>query len=184
MHRIVGIVGSLRRGSLNRALLNAAAELAPDAVEIEVATLDGIPVYDGDLEAEQGIPDPVVALKDRLAASDGILIATPEYNSGMPGPLKNAIDWCTRPPQDMGRVFGRKPLALMGATPGTWGTKLSQAAWLPVFRSLDVIPWVGGQLYVAKASSLFEDGRLIDEGTRKRVGEFLEGFAAFIDRMR
>lgn len=160
--------------------MNAAVELSPSSLDVHVATLHGIPVYDGDLEAESGIPDPVSRLKDQIADADAILLATPEYNSSLPGPLKNAIDWCTRPPSDMARVFGGKPLALMGATPGGWGTKLSQAAWLPIFRSLDVVPWVGGQLYVAKAGDVFRDGQLVDDGVRQKVSGFMTGFETFI----
>ena len=179
---IVGIVGSLRSGSLNLALMKAAAERAPASMVVEVRTLHGIPVYDGDAEVEHGIPSPVADLKEAIAAADGILVATPEYNSGMPGVLKNAIDWCTRPPKDIARVFGGKPLGLFGATPGGWGTKLAQAAWLPVFRSLDVVPWLGGQLYVAKASGMFEDGRLTDETIGERLEKFMAGFDAFVEQ--
>jgi len=179
MTKLIGIAGSLRKGSLNRALLAAAAELAPPGVQLEVATLHGIPVYDGDLESDSGLPESVVTLKRKIADADGIVIATPEYNQSLPGPLKNAIDWCTRPASDIATVFGGKPLALMGATPGPWGTKLSQAAWLPVLRSLGVHAWLGGQLFVPKAGALFEDGRLVDPSTRERLEKFMAEFATF-----
>jgi len=121
--RLIGISGSLRKGSYNTALLRAAAECAPPGTEVEVATCAGIPLYDADLEEAQGIPAAVAALKDRVAAADGLVIATPEYNHGIPGVLKNTIDWLSRPPADIGRVFGGKPVAILGATPGAGGSQ-------------------------------------------------------------
>ncbi len=180
MSTIIGVAGSLRKKSLNAALLRACAERAPAGVDVHVASIAGIPLYDGDLESEHGIPDPVARLKDRIADSDGLLIVTPEYNNAMPGVLKNAIDWLTRPPSDIARVFGDKPVALMGATPGRGGTRLSQAAWLPVFRTLGMRPWFGQQLYVAGAAQIFDEhGRLVDETIGKLASRFMEGFAAF-----
>jgi chromate reductase len=177
--KIIGIVGSLRRASLNRALMRAAVANAPSPLTIEMATLESIPLYDGDLEESEGIPSAVEELKNRLAESDGILIATPEYNAGMPGVLKNALDWCSRG-GDTVRVFGGKPLGLMGATPGAWGTRLAQTSMLPVLRQLGVDLWGGGQMYVARAHEAFEDGELTDERTRGRLAKFLEGFAGHV----
>jgi chromate reductase len=139
-------------------------------------------LYDGDLESERGIPDAVTALKDRIAAADGLLIATPEYNSSMPGVLKNAIDWLTRPAKDIPRVFGDKPVAIMGATPGMGGTRLSQSAWLPVLRTLGTRAWFGKQLYVSGAAQVFDaEGRLVDEKIKKLLTEFMAGFSTFVD---
>lgn len=178
---IIGLSGSLRRGSYNTAILRAATGLAPEGVEIALATPAGIPLYDGDLEAEQGIPEAVTALKDRIAGSDGLLIATPEYNNAMPGVLKNAIDWLSRPPKDIPRVFRDRPVAILGATPGGFGTAHAQASWLPVLRTLRMRPWFGGRLMLAKAGDAFaEDGALADEERRKQLADFVAGFAAFI----
>src|SRR5262245_54822066 len=104
--RLIGIAGSLRRGSYNAALLRAAAERAPAGTEVEIATIAGIPLYNADVEREQGVPEPVVALQQRIASADGLIIATPEYNNSLPGVLKNAIDWLTRPPAEGLRIFG------------------------------------------------------------------------------
>jgi NAD(P)H-dependent FMN reductase len=180
MTRIVGIAGSLRRGSCNAALLRAARELAPPDVEIEIASLVGVPLYDGDVEAERGIPDVVTALKERIATATGLLLATPEYNHSIPGVLKNAIDWLSRPPEDIPRVFGDRPVALLGATPGPGGTRLAQTAWLPVLRVLGARAWAGKQLYVAGAGKVFDpEGRLVDEKIRKLLSEFVAAFAAY-----
>jgi len=182
MARIVGIAGSLRKASFNAALLRAAAELAPAGTEVEIATIAGIPLYNGDLESERGIPAPVAALKDKIAAADGLLLATPEYNNSMPGVLKNAIDWLTRPAKDIPRVFGDKPVAIMGSTPGRGGTRLAQNAWLPVLRTLGTRAWFGKQLYVAGAAQVFDaEGRLVDETVRKLLSDFMVGFTAFVN---
>ena len=123
---------------------------------------------------------PFSALKDRIASADGLLLVTPEYNNGMPGVFKNAIDWLSRPASDIGRVFGGRPVALMGATPGPGGTALSQAAWLPVLRTLGTRPWFGAGVLISGAGKVFDaDGRIVDDATRKRVQSFVEGFAAF-----
>jgi chromate reductase len=178
--RLIGISGSLRQGSFNAALLRAAAELTPEGAELTIGTIRGIPLYDGDLEAAEGIPGPVAALKDAIAAADGLLLATPEYNNSIPGVLKNAIDWLSRPPADIARVFGGKPVALMGASPGGFGTILAQNAWLPVLRTLGAELWSEGRLLVSRAQAEFgEDGTLSDPKLREQLGTFLQGFAAF-----
>lgn len=179
--RIIALSGSLRRGSFNTALVRAAAALAPEDVEIEPATPAGIPLYDGDAEAEHGIPEAVTALKDRIAAADGLLLATPEYNNAMPGVLKNAVDWLSRPPKDIPRVFRDRPVAVIGASPSGFGTTLAQSSWLPVIRALRMRPWFGGRLMLSRARDAFaDDGALTDEEQRKHLAEFVEGFAAFI----
>lgn len=179
--RIIGLSGSLRRGSYNTALIRAAAELAGDGVTIEPATARGIPLYDGDLEEAEGVPEAVEALKERIAAADGLLIATPEYNNAVPGVLKNAIDWLSRPPKDIGRVFRDRPVAIVGATPGAFGTAHAQAAWLPVIRTLRMRAWFGGRLMLSRAGDAFAaDGTLTDEDQQKKLAEFVAGFAAFI----
>ena len=181
MPTIIALAGSVRRASFNAALLRAAIEAAPATVTIETASIAGIPLYDGDAEAATGIPEPVRALKERVAAADGLLLVTPEYNNSIPGTFKNAIDWLSRPASDIPRVFGGRAVALMGATPGRGGTTLAQAAWLPVVRVLGMRPWFGRTLYVAGAGSVFDkDGKLVDEQVRKQVTAFMAGFAEFV----
>ena len=185
MPSILGLAGSVRRASFNAALLRAAIEAAPATITIESASIAGIPLYDGDEEAANGIPQPVRALKERIAAADGLLLVTPEHNNSVPGTFKNAIDWLSRPASDIPRVFGGRAVAMMGATPGRGGTILAQAAWLPVLRVLGMRPWFGRTLYVANAASAFDkDGKLVDEQVRKQLSAFMAGFAEFVIHSR
>ena len=179
--RILGISGSLRRRSFNTSLLRAAQSLSTEDIAISAATLQGIPLYDGDVEEQDGIPASVIALKDQIVACDGLLLVTPEYNNGIPGVFKNAIDWLSRPPADAGRIFGGRPVAVIGASPGGFGTILSQNAWLPVLRTLGTRHWAEGRLMVSRANKMFDDqGELTDDSTRDQLRKFLNGFAAFV----
>ncbi len=122
-------------------------------------------------------------MKDRIVACDALLLATPEYNNGMPGVLKNAIDWLSRPASDIGRVFGDRPVAIVGASPGGFGTILAQNAWLPVLRTLGMRPWFAGRLMVSRAGQVFnEAGEMVDEKTRAQLQQFLQGFTASLQR--
>ncbi len=181
MTRLLGVSGSLRAGSYNTALLHAAGDLLPEGVELEVATLHGIPLYDGDAEEKDGIPAAVEALKDKLAACDGLVLCTPEYNHSIPGVLKNAIDWMSRPPKDKDRVFAGRPVALLGASPAGFGTVLAQNAWLPVFRTLGMRYWCGMELMVSRAHKVFDDqGKLQDEDVRELLRKHVNGFSDFV----
>jgi chromate reductase, NAD(P)H dehydrogenase (quinone) len=181
MTSIVGLCGSLRRGSFNRMLLRAAVEAAPPGTAINPESIREIPLYDGDVEEERGVPAAVRRLKDRIAEADGVLIVTPEYNNSMPGVLKNAIDWLSRPAADIPRVFHGRPVAIIGATPGSGGTALSQAAWLPVVRVLGMRPWFEGGVLIRDAGTVFtSDGRVTDATILHRIQAFVEGFAAFV----
>ncbi len=178
--RILGISGSLRSKSFNTSLLHAAQSLATENIAVDAATLHGIPLYDGDVEEQDGIPASVVALKDQILACDGLLLVTPEYNNSMPGVFKNAIDWLSRPPKDAARIFGGRPVAVIGASPGGFGTILAQNAWLPVLRMLGARHWAEGRLMVSRAGKLFNDeGELTDEDTRDQLRKFLHSFATF-----
>jgi chromate reductase, NAD(P)H dehydrogenase (quinone) len=177
MTRLIGLSGSLRRASYNTALLRAAAQRMPAGASLEVATIHGIPLYDGDLEAAEGIPAAVAALKEQVAGADGLLLVTPEYNNSIPGPFKNAIDWLSRPAADIGRVFGGRPVAVIGASMGGFGTILGQDAWLSVLRTLGTRPWFGGRLMVSRAQGVFDAaGTLTDPGIAAQLDKFLEGF--------
>ena len=182
MGGILGISGSLRKGSYNTALLRAAQQVAPDPARVEIASIRGIPLYDADVEAD-GMPDTVRDLKDRIAAADGLLIVTPEYNHSVPGVLKNAIDWLSRPPADIPRVFTDRAVAVIGVTTGRGGTALAQAAWLPVLRALGMRPWFGQKLQVSSAKQAFDaSGNLVDEDILARLRAFMAGFAQFTEK--
>ncbi|MEX2297491.1 MAG: NADPH-dependent FMN reductase, partial [Dongiaceae bacterium] len=115
-----------------------------------------------------------------IAGADGVLLVTPEYNNSIPGAFKNAIDWTTRPAADIARVWRGRPVAMIGASQGNFGTILSQDAWLPVLRTLGTKAWFGGRLMVSRAESVFDaDGNLTDDAIRERLRKFVEGFAGF-----
>src|SRR2546430_1657039 len=184
MTKVLGISGSLRRGSYNSALLRAAQRLMPEDATLDIASLRGIPLYDGDVEA-QGIPAAVNQLKEAIVAADGVLLVTPEYNNSIPGVFKNAIDWLSRPSSDIKRVFGGRPFAIMGASLSAFGTTLSQAAWLPVLRTLGTQTWFGGRLLVARAAGVFgeEDG-LKDAPVEERLKQVLPRSVSFLRSRR
>lgn len=171
---VLGLSGSLRRESLNTKLLHAAAALAPEDVRVATATLHDIPLYDGDVEAA-GIPAPVTALAERIAAADAVLIVSPEYNYSMPGVLKNGLDWLSRV---KGQPFAHKPLAIMGASPGRFGTvrmqhHLRQAL---LFTEARVLP--KPEVMLGGAGDLFDaGGALVDATTRTQVRRQLEALA-------
>lgn len=182
MLKLLGMSGSLRRASFNSALLRAATRLMPPDATLEVASIRGIPLYDADVEA-QGIPPAVVQLKEAVVAAAGVLLVTPEYNNGIPGVFKNTIDWLSRPSSDIKRVFGAKPFAVIGASPGPFGTTLSQAAWLPVLRTLGTQIWTGGRLQLSRAAAVFDEaGNLKDAGAEEQLKQFLAGYVAFARR--
>ena len=166
-------------------LLRAAAGAVPDGTRIEIGSIRDIPLYDGDVETEHGIPSAVAQLKEQMASADGVLIATPEYNNGMPGVVKNAIDWLSRPPADIARVFRGRPIAIMGATPGQGGTILAQSSWLPVIRTLGMLPYFEGRLQVSGAAKVFDaSGTVVDAAIQERIEKFVAGFCAFAERQR
>ena len=182
MLRILGIAGSLRRGSYNRALLRAAIELAPPELRIETfGQMGEIPLYDADLEA-RGVPEPVSALKTAMREADGILIVTPEYNHSVPGVLKNAIDWASRPAGQA--AYDGKPVGIIGATPGRGATIRAQAA---LRQSLGADAYLLGkpEVLIAEAERKFDaQGRLTDESTIRVVRKFLAAFESWVERFK
>ncbi|WP_071796837.1 NADPH-dependent FMN reductase [Natronohydrobacter thiooxidans] len=176
---ILGLSGSLRRASFNAGLLRAAAELVPEGTGIEIGSIRDVPLYDGDLEKSSGLPPAVQTLQAQLQAADGVLLVTPEYNNGIPGVFKNAIDWMSRGPGL--KMWAGKPVAVIGASPGGFGTMLAQAQWLPVLRTLKADLWADGRLMVSRAGDLFDsDGNLTDTASRDRLAGFMDGFAKAI----
>jgi chromate reductase, NAD(P)H dehydrogenase (quinone) len=179
--RIVALGGSLREASRNRALIVEAAALVPADTELDLSQLPvigSLPLFNQDILDRDGFPAGAAELKDALQAADGLLIATPEYNWGIPGFLKNAIDWASRPASDIPHVFGDLPVALIGAGGGA-GTRFAQTAWLSVFRFLQMRPWFGQSLYLDRAPERFDErNRLTDEATREQLRSVMTGFSA------
>jgi chromate reductase len=175
---VTAFAGSLRSGSYNRALLRAAVEAAPDGMTIEIVDISGIPLYDADLEAV-GLPEPVAAFKRAIAAADGLLIATPEYNHGVPGVTKNAIDWASRPPRES--PLDGMPVAVLGASPGMTGTARGQSQLRQAFGFTNSYCMPQPQILVARAHEKFDaEGRLTDGATRDHLAKFLAAFAGWI----
>ncbi len=180
MIKIIGISGSLRSKSYNTALLRAMAGMMPDGAEMIIASIADIPLYNQDIETGLGIPSAVVEMKSMVEESDGIILATPEYNNSMPGVLKNAIDWLSRPPSDVKKIFGGKPVGIMGASPGRFGAILGQDSWLSVLHILGMQVWGGKRMRVANAAQLFdESGALVDRRTEEEIRKYAHEFVQF-----
>ena len=181
MATILGISGSLREGSYNTMLLRAAQRIAPAGTTIEEASIKGIPLYNADEETANGLPAAVTELKNRIIAADAVLLVTPEYNNSIPGVFKNAIDWLSRPPGDIAKVFGGRPFGLIGASAGMGGTNLAQQAWLPVLRTLGTLPYFGAKLGVMTAGKAFDaQGEIVDAKTKELLEKYIVGFAKFV----
>jgi chromate reductase, NAD(P)H dehydrogenase (quinone) len=164
--------GSLRRGSYNSALLRATAELLPEGMTLDIVTLDDIPLYNEDLLSEAGFPESVQRLRAQIAAADALLIVTPEYNHSIPGVLKNAIDWASRPPE---MPFAGKPAAIMGAATGMMGTVRAQQHLRQILTMLNVHVLNKPEVLVAQSREKFDaDGQLVDANTRKFVALLLQ----------
>lgn len=179
--RVLGISGSLRQGSFNTATLRAAQELVPDGMAVETAEIGDIPLYNDDVR-QQGYPPVVEELRRRVRQADGLLLVTPEYNYSIPGVLKNAIDWVSRPPE---QPFDGKPVAIMGASPGAMGSARAQYHLRQCFVFLNGYVLNRPEVMITAAATKFDDaGRLTDQATRDFIAAALIAFKAWIIRMR
>jgi chromate reductase len=179
--KILGIAGSLRQGSYNKLALKAAVELKPADMDIDIFDIGAIPPYNEDLRT-QGFPTVVQELREKIRAADALLIATPEYNYSIPGVLKNAIDWASRPPD---QPFDGKPLAILGASGGRLGTARAQyhLRQVAVFLNLHLLN--KPEVMIAGAAKEFDaSGRLMDEGARKLIAELLVNLAAWTHQLQ
>jgi len=179
--RIVALAGSLRRDSLNRRLIAASVPLAPTGMRVEVFdNVTGIPLFNEDLEAEAPAEwGSVAELRRLVAGSDGLLIATPEYNQSIPGVTKNVVDWLSRPAE--GSVLDGRPVAILGATDGPWGTRYAQKELRHTLTAAGAIVMPQPQLFVARAASaLGDDGLLVDPAVESRLAEHLAAFERWI----
>ncbi len=178
---ILGFAGSLRKGSYNRALLGAAVELTPRDARLEIFGLEGIPVFNQDLE--QSMPDKVREFKSKIKSADAILVVTPEYNYSIPGVLKNAIDWASRPSGD--NSFEGKPVAVMSASTGILGGARAQYHLRQVFVTLNMHPVNKPEIFVTLANQKFDDkGTLTDEKTREFVKKLLEALVTWTRKLK
>ena len=178
---VLGFSGSLRKGSYNTALLRAAAQLLPDGLTLEIFDLSQIPLYNDDIRAS-GYPEVVEAFRSRIAVADALLIATPEYNYSIPAVLKNALDWASRPPEP---PLTGKPVAIMGASTGNFGTVRAQLHLRQVCVFTNMFPLNKPEVLVARAQDKFDiEGRLIDETTRGFVCDLLVALAVWTQQLR
>ncbi len=179
MHILI-INGSLRKESFNRKLALAAQEALPASVASELFELHSIPLYDGDVEAA-GLPQSVVTFREKIRAADGVLIAMPEYNFSISGVLKNAIDWASRPPD---QPFDKKPVAIMGASVGIFGTIRGQAHLRQVFLFLNSYVMGRPEFLLGQNVQKFDAaGKLTDEKSRELLGKFVEAVVAWVGKM-
>lgn len=180
--RVIGIAGSLRRASYNRALLCAAQQLAPRSLRIDIEELNDVPMFNADLDGASP-PEAVARLRRAVQAADGLLLVTPEYNHGVPGVMKNVVDWLSQPLRES--VLDGKPTALMGASTGLAGTARGQAQLRQAFVLTNTPAMLRPEVLVGRAQDKFDPtGRLMDEGTRIFVAGFLEQFAGWIHRQQ
>jgi len=179
---LLGISGSLRKGSLNTGLLRAAAELLPEGVHLDIYSLRQIPPYNYDLEVA-AYPELVRDFKERIRAADGLILASPEYNFSIPGVLKNAIDWASRPPKES--PFNEKPAAIMGVSGGPYGTARAQYDLRKVANSLNMLVMNRPELMIADGGQKFDaDGNLTDLETQEKLRKMVEVFVAWIGRLK
>lgn len=178
--RVLGIIGSLRAGSYNARLLHAAITLSPSDLSITPVTLGDVPLYNADVEA-QGDPPGVAALRAVVRGADAILFSSPEYNYGIPGVLKNAVDWISRPSKDS--PFARKAAAIMGASQGPSGTMRMQLQLRLALQSVEMYVMPKPEIVVTHCKDKFDaSGTLIDDKTREHIASFLAAFAAWVGR--
>ena len=180
--RVLGIAGSLRLGSLNRALLRATAKLAPTGMSIDTFDLADVPLYNGDVEAA-GDPPGVAAFKDAIRAADAVLFVTPEYNHGVPGVMKNAVDWASRPARDA--ALNGKPVGIIGASPGQTGTARGQSQLRQAFEFTNSFCMPQPEILVFRALEKFDaSGELTDAKTAEFLGKYLEALRAWTLRFK
>ena len=178
---VIGISGSLRKGSFNTAALRAAQGLAPEGMTIEVAQIGDLPLYNDDVRAA-GFPPPAERLRAQLAAADAILLVTPEYNYSISGVLKNAIDWASRPPN---QPFEAKPVAIMGASPGLFGSARAQYHLRQMLIFLNAMPLNRPEVMIGQAQNKFDaDGNLTDEPTREFIRKLLVALRDWTERLK
>ncbi|MCL5122579.1 MAG: NAD(P)H-dependent oxidoreductase [Candidatus Marsarchaeota archaeon] len=179
--RILGVAGSLRKDSYNRALLGAIAGIAPDGIEVEIYELNDIPLYNQDIDTPESMPESVRDFKRRIKEADAILFVTPEYNRSIPGVLKNAIDWASRPYND--NSFDDKPVATIGATDGMLGTAVVQYHLREVFSFLNAHPMERPQLFISGISKKLAGGKVQDEELKRLLLLFINNLALWAARI-
>ena len=178
-YNIVGIAGSLRKDSYNRALLKTIVELAPEQLQINILNIGSVPLYNKEIE-QAGTPKEVLELKETIQKADGLILVTPEYNHSVSGVLKNVIDWASR--QETTNVFDQKIVAIAGATDGNFGTVHAQRdlRWMMSYLGAYAMP--KPDIFVSRAQDKFINGELVDKEMEVKIKKFLDSFVTFLGR--
>ena len=176
---VLALVGSLRRGSFNRLLYEAAVALSPAGMSFTEADIRSLPLYDDDVRVEQDYPEPARRLRAAIAAADGILFVSPEYNHAVPGVLQNAIDWASRAPD---QPFKNKPAAIMGASTGRMGTVRMQHGLRTTLDSLEAHTLLKPEVMIGNAKESFDESGLVDPVARQVVAQLMTAFEAWVRR--
>jgi len=181
VHNIVAIAGSINKDSLNKALVNTMAELAPAELKITPLDIEQLPFYSRTIE-EAELPQSILDYKTAIHGADGVIFSTPEYDHSMPGVLKNALDWASREASKV--VLNGKKIAVCGATTGGWGTVRAQQNLRLVLYAHGAIVMSSNALMVPKARAFYNEGKLIDEALQEKIKKFLDGYLAFLNSFK
>jgi chromate reductase len=181
-YKIIGICGSLREQSYNKSILEYIAANSPDSMEIQIESISDFPLFNEDIEKE-GFPLKVQDIREKIRNADGLIIITPEYNSSVPGVLKNAVDWISRKDEN-GYPFSKKPIMIAGATTGLTGTSRSQKELRAVLHNINTFPMNKPELFISQADKKIFNGKLVDEKTKEVIGKMLNSFSRWIELIK
>lgn len=181
-YKVIGICGSLRENSYNKAVLEFMVANSPDTLDIQIERIDKFPLFNEDIEKEN-FPENVKELREKIRNADGLIIVTPEYNNSIPGGLKNAIDWISRKDEE-GYPFSKKPILIAGATTGLTGTSRSQKELRAVLHNINTFPMNKPELFISEADKKVFNNKLVDEKAKEVAVKMLNSFVKWIELIK